>query len=1094
MVQPTALSPDSALDPTGPSPPEHHDRGGFYPPHPVSDGQAAPSGPSAALVPGAPGASSGQADAASSARRSSSCRSRPSSAAARPSCRSSWPPGSGAARRRTSTICSPPTSSSRARCSRAPSRTRASSPCSSRSSRASPRASRRSPARSSATRSPWAAPSRSEWAPSPPRSRRSPHDFRRLALELVGRDGLGARRHRRPRLLRRAPELARASSTRTRSRAASGWGSPSASSMSGRNALGVVVIPLAMLAGELVADHDPLGHLQARPRSPRPPEPRAPRAGAAHLLARAPRGDRIAHHAHQPGHRPAHGGARGRRRRRDAPPLRDGRGVAPHVRPPGDRPPRAAHAARTAGRAAARSSSLRRAARSSRSSSLLAVGSLAMALLCRRALCRSSSCTARWTRRASRGSPPSFRGRSSGVAPFGALLVLARAHVAQQNSRIMPSMGILNSVLNAVFNARLRRVAGPLRHRPLDVGDVRGRGRRLLGALAEAGGCLSAAPSRLRRPPRGVVLAAIALGALVGLLWGLPGGDSWSADSISPRSCGLGAIVETYWPGHFHTYPPLHMAILTVLSLPWMALAALAWGRAQEALGAGARSARSTMTGIEVGARLVAVAHGARDRLEHDAPGGRASSGRAPGSPRASSSRPTRRSSTTRTPATSRSRTSSGSPGRSSRSIVSRAASRARPRASSSPRWRCSRRIRPSRRSSCRSRSRSSPPGGRAGAPLPWRRGARGALIAAVIYGVASGALVNPSGFRRRLAFLLGPASQTWAGYPRGLAARSRSSATSRSRVPKLHVVADRAWPRSSVSRSRSRRGEPPRGCGPACRRSRPSRSRLLQRRGATERGSLRPPADAFSSSRTRPSPLDAALAARGRAGARRSSRSRGSPSRRPSSASPRSTRRSSPTAVTRPSASSRASPRARASRSTAARSSSRASRRASPRRARASSRSASARPSPASPISSTRPSTLAPARPTPSCSAPSSSSVEFADPDVAPAPVRDDAVPRSRLARALPVASSTVRTAMCARSRPRAPSPGRSRAAPSTARRAARSGSTRASPRRALLGKLGRRRRGAALRPIEPPAARVLHEGEARRRGRAPPRWASCG
>ncbi len=40
----------------------------------------------------------------------------------------------------------------------------------------------------------------------------------------------------------------------------------------------------------------------------------------------------------------------------------------------------------------------------------------------------------------------------AGAAPFGALLVLARAHVAQQNSRIMPGMGVLNSALNAAFN------------------------------------------------------------------------------------------------------------------------------------------------------------------------------------------------------------------------------------------------------------------------------------------------------------------------------------------------------------------------------------------------------------------------------------------------------------------------------------------------------------------------------------------------------------------------------------------------------------------------------------------------------------------
>jgi putative peptidoglycan lipid II flippase len=40
----------------------------------------------------------------------------------------------------------------------------------------------------------------------------------------------------------------------------------------------------------------------------------------------------------------------------------------------------------------------------------------------------------------------------AGVAPFGALLVLSRAHVALQNSRIMPSMGLLNSALNATLN------------------------------------------------------------------------------------------------------------------------------------------------------------------------------------------------------------------------------------------------------------------------------------------------------------------------------------------------------------------------------------------------------------------------------------------------------------------------------------------------------------------------------------------------------------------------------------------------------------------------------------------------------------------
>ncbi len=47
-----------------------------------------------------------------------------------------------------------------------------------------------------------------------------------------------------------------------------------------------------------------------------------------------------------------------------------------------------------------------------------------------------------------------------GLAPFGALLVLARAHVAIKNSRIMLSMGILNASLNAVFNLVLLKAIG----------------------------------------------------------------------------------------------------------------------------------------------------------------------------------------------------------------------------------------------------------------------------------------------------------------------------------------------------------------------------------------------------------------------------------------------------------------------------------------------------------------------------------------------------------------------------------------------------------------------------------------------------------
>jgi putative peptidoglycan lipid II flippase len=47
-----------------------------------------------------------------------------------------------------------------------------------------------------------------------------------------------------------------------------------------------------------------------------------------------------------------------------------------------------------------------------------------------------------------------------GLPAFGALLVLARAHVALKNSRIMVSMGIINAASNAFFNLVLLKAIG----------------------------------------------------------------------------------------------------------------------------------------------------------------------------------------------------------------------------------------------------------------------------------------------------------------------------------------------------------------------------------------------------------------------------------------------------------------------------------------------------------------------------------------------------------------------------------------------------------------------------------------------------------
>jgi len=47
-----------------------------------------------------------------------------------------------------------------------------------------------------------------------------------------------------------------------------------------------------------------------------------------------------------------------------------------------------------------------------------------------------------------------------GVPAFGALLVLVRAHVAAQNSRIMVKIGFLNAALNFLGNAVLGKLYG----------------------------------------------------------------------------------------------------------------------------------------------------------------------------------------------------------------------------------------------------------------------------------------------------------------------------------------------------------------------------------------------------------------------------------------------------------------------------------------------------------------------------------------------------------------------------------------------------------------------------------------------------------
>lgn len=84
---------------------------------------------------------------------------------------------------------------------------------------------------------------------------------------------------------------------------------------------------------------------------------------------------------------------------------------------------------------------------------------------------------------------------------------------------------------------------------------------------------------RLAALPRGVhaVLVLAALLHAVGLSWGVPSSAAWDVDAVAPRDF-LPGLASAFTPGHYHTYPPLHLALLTVATLPVSLAAASAAG------------------------------------------------------------------------------------------------------------------------------------------------------------------------------------------------------------------------------------------------------------------------------------------------------------------------------------------------------------------------------------------------------------------------------------------------------------------------------------------------------------------------------------
>lgn len=87
----------------------------------------------------------------------------------------------------------------------------------------------------------------------------------------------------------------------------------------------------------------------------------------------------------------------------------------------------------------------------------------------------------------------------------------------------------------------------------------------------------------------------------------MPASDGWDVDGIAPRDIFPG-VALTYAPGRFFTYPPLHLALLAVLTLPVLLTAVVRAGTTDVATVIRVIIAPSYMTAIAMTARVVTLA------------------------------------------------------------------------------------------------------------------------------------------------------------------------------------------------------------------------------------------------------------------------------------------------------------------------------------------------------------------------------------------------------------------------------------------------------------------------------------------------------
>jgi hypothetical protein len=111
----------------------------------------------------------------------------------------------------------------------------------------------------------------------------------------------------------------------------------------------------------------------------------------------------------------------------------------------------------------------------------------------------------------------------------------------------------------------------------------------------------------LLRDPLTWLLAALAALYLLNLCWGLPATDGWDDDGVAPRDF-LYGLYRSYAPGQHYTYPPAHLLLLAVITLPvWLPVLLRARSLTPAEL-VPAFVTPETMTALAVAARLVECA------------------------------------------------------------------------------------------------------------------------------------------------------------------------------------------------------------------------------------------------------------------------------------------------------------------------------------------------------------------------------------------------------------------------------------------------------------------------------------------------------